>query len=265
MKQIKLIPFLATAGLMSLFAASCVFTQSSGDESISETRTIAGDFNRIEVDDAIRVLFSQGDTLSVYVEAAEDVLPKIHPYVEGETLKIERKGRNIRNGGKVTVYVTCPNIRSIEVDGASSFIAETPVTVEKLELDVDGASKVSFDKLSVASDIAFDVDGASSVSAEISARSVLADVDGASKLKLTGTAERAVFDADGASRIEAKELSVEEASAEADGASSVNVNAKAFGSLEASGASSITCYSPAGQEPMVRHQKAHRSSSIKFR
>lgn len=107
---------------------------------------------------------------------------------------------------------------------------------------------------------ALDLSGASSaVVSNVKTESLDLNAGGASKIKIDGTAKNLESDATGASRIDAENLTVENAEAEASGASSQIISASNDLNLTASGASNISYTG----EPKNIKQNSSGASSIK--
>ena len=105
--------------LLLVFLTGCFKERITGwGNIVSENRTVRGDFNEIEVKDAINVFVKQGDSFRIVVKDYENILPNLSTRVLGNRLVIDYDDVWInRSEGEVTV--TLPRLTSIEVSGSS--------------------------------------------------------------------------------------------------------------------------------------------------
>lgn len=201
-------------------------------------------FDEIEISSAIHVQFIQGSAsdYSAIIAAPSNVLPYFVLEQEGNEIQMRLKGGvNFNGDSKVVVTLYAPSVKSVEVNGASSFnSACLDLEGKNFELEVSGASSVNIDPLTAA-EVEIDASGASNVTiGNITATSVEADASGASTIKLTGSAINGDFDASGASSIKARDLKVVNGKVDASGASSIKANIQNVTKRESSGVSSVS-------------------------
>lgn len=201
-------------------------------------------FDEIEISSAIDVQFIQGSTsdYSAIIAAPSNVLPYFVLEQEGNEISMSLKG-GIRFTGdsKVVVTLYAPSVKSVEVNGASSFnSALLDLEGKKFELEVNGASSVNIDPLTAA-EVDIDASGASNVTiSNLTATVVEAEASGASTIKLAGNAQKGDFEASGASSIKARDLKVVSGKVDASGASSIKASIQNVTKRESSGASSVS-------------------------
>lgn len=180
-----------------------------------------GSFEQLRASGALNVVLRQGSATEVKVEAAPAVLASVRTVVEGNTLKVYRektKGLSWGKAEKVTVYVTCPRLSSLDVSGASDVKGVSPFTAEQFSIRVSGASDVTL---------------------QLTARQLTAHASGASDLRLTGRVERQQVHVSGASDYRAYELQSQQAQVEASGASDAFVYVDGELDARSSGASDV--------------------------
>lgn len=108
-----------------------------------EKRNASGTFDEIQVSGRYKVLFKQGSTTSIEVEADENLLPYIETVVEGDELKLHaKKGFNVKPTATIIVYITLPKLSSIQSSGSSSFSGDGALKGDKLELELSGKAEV---------------------------------------------------------------------------------------------------------------------------
>ena len=101
-------------------------------------------FDAVDIGDAFKVIYDQGAKHSVRIEATEQALKEMTVYVKDHELRIRKSVAKPTVSFKdVKVYVTSPDIQSIELAGSGLFAASNPITASKdLDVDVAGSGKV---------------------------------------------------------------------------------------------------------------------------
>ncbi|MBA3664075.1 MAG: DUF2807 domain-containing protein [Bacteroidetes bacterium] len=181
---------------------------------VSQIRSV-GSFNRIQVSDAVHIVYTQSDSLEVNVNGNDKELASVETKVEKSTLIITAKGKFYN---PVTVYVKNNMLEEVMCSGASNL---------KTTNTIKGNS------------ILFSVSGAANVSAAVEAKTLKEIQSGASELVLSGTADQFDAEISGASTLKAYNLKVTNANITTTGASSAKINVSDKLSANATGASSI--------------------------
>lgn len=92
----------------------------------------------------------QGEPQSVRIEASESILDEIITEVKGRTLIIRFKTNNFFrrtfNAGKISVYVTVPDIDALSVGGSGSIVSHS-VESRIIDLSVSGSGDITLDNL----------------------------------------------------------------------------------------------------------------------
>ncbi|MGZ4042949.1 MAG: GIN domain-containing protein [Bacteroidia bacterium] len=197
--------------ILSIALLSSVLTLSA---QVSQKRTVES-FNKIQVSDAVNVVYTQSDTVEVSVNGNEKELSSVETKVEKSTLIISAKGKFYN---PVTVYVKNNALEEVMCSGASDL---------KTTNAVKGNS------------ILFSVSGAAHVSATIEAKTIKDIQSGASELILSGSADQFEAEISGASSLKGYNLKTLNANIVTTGASSAKVNVSDKLTANASGASSI--------------------------
>ncbi|MBC8082851.1 MAG: DUF2807 domain-containing protein [Hymenobacter sp.] len=212
MNSSMLLHSLTTAALLGLSACS---TQAQ------QQRQVAA-FQMVKASGAVTIHLRQGATTEVRVDAVPEVLESVKTEVESGTLTIYRDknfslSQLLRNQS-VTVYVTSPQLTSIEVSGASDVKSETPITADAFSIRASGASDVTL---------------------TLNTQTLTATASGASDIKLTGRAGRQQVRISGSSDYRAADLQSQQADVQASGASDAYVNVQQELSARSSGASDV--------------------------
>jgi len=226
MKKIVLLTLVSTV----LFAAGCSTLTDLGGvlgegslvgSGIPVTREFElSGFDQVEVSDSFEVDVRHGDTFSVVVRTDDNVAEYLEIVQQGNTLRIGLKPHTYAMVSVETLEaeVTMPELRGLELSGASS------------------ATTAGFES----SDPFYaEVSGASSLEGEIQAGGVRFNVSGASDVKLTGSGGDLAMDVSGASSVDLAGFPVASASIQVSGASSATVNTSGTLDMEASGGSRV--------------------------
>jgi hypothetical protein len=162
----------------------------------SQVRNVDG-FHGIDASGVFQVEATAGKDFSVRVQADDNLLQYIRTEVEGGVLQIGTTA-GIKSGNPLRVFVTAPDIESVEASGASN-VSVTGITNSSLEIDASGNSKVKVD--GETGEVNVDVSGSSAVDAN-ALRADIATVDssGASRVNVFA-AKRLTSSASGASTV----------------------------------------------------------------
>lgn len=197
--------------------ASCDQVTGSGNI-ITEKRDVA-DFRGISVGGAFEVELKNGPR-QVVIEADDNLMNLIQTDVSGNTLKIRTKGVNSFNNTHLKIYITAPDINSIESSGASHV---------KIVDQIRSPERVSFE-----------VSGAGSINGSVDAPAVDADISGAGNIDLTGRTKDYLAKISGSGTLRSSGLQSENADVDVSGAGNASVNASVSLKAEASGAGTVT-------------------------
>jgi uncharacterized protein YcfL len=232
--------------LVSLLATACAQDVMVVNDKNAEVRTVSGSFHGIRVSNAIDVIISQGNEEAVVVSASEEKFRrKIRAEVRDGILRIwyDNEGLKINWGNfdmKLRAYVSVKNLDIIDASGAC-------------DVKIDGVLKG--DKLKV------DLSGASSFKGEVECREMDVDQSGASDSKVKGKVDKLTVDVSGASDFRGFELVSQNCSAQASGASDIQVNVEKDLKVSSSGASDIEYKGSAS----ISNFKTSGGSSVKKR
>jgi hypothetical protein len=236
MKQI-LVVILVAALLTSVLLVGCGVV-STGSGNLETKDYNFSDFSKVEVSSAFEFEISQSSSYSISITADDNVIEKVQVTKEGDTLKI---GLNRIIGlGSVTLKaaVTMPQLRGLDISGASRGTVYNFSSTENLDVGVSGASSLDLVDIS-AGDVKCEVSGASKITGDITAADADFDVSGASTVQLEGSAIDIVVDASGASRFKLAAFPINNATVALSGASSGTVNLDGRLDADLSGASKL--------------------------
>ncbi len=218
MKRILVLAVLAT-----LVLTSCRYfggRRVSGNGNIVTQNRTAGSFSSVDVSGAIDVYIKQDSSQSIRVETDENLQELVEVYEQNGRLYISpRDNFNLNPSKSVKVFVSSPQIHSLEVSGASNVFGENRISSsESFEIDISGASEVNID---------------------LNAPRVDVDLSGASELHIAGETRDFNVEGSGASGIKGFDLKTENTSIDISGACSAEIFASVKADIRASGASSV--------------------------
>ena len=113
--------------LVALFVSGCGFQMVTGSgKVVTEARTV-GNFSRITLAGIGDVHVTQGATVSLRIEAEDNLIPYFETSVNGDTLTIGIKdqymGVNLRPTKPVKFYVTSPKVDALTLAGSGNILA----------------------------------------------------------------------------------------------------------------------------------------------
>ena len=180
-------------------------------------------FRKIEAGGAFVITIRKGDTFEVIADTDEQSdLNDIDFEVRNNTLEIGHKDKFSfgRRNETIRINVTMPSLEGLDISGASTLkVIGFKDKSKDLDIQLSGASKAAID---------------------VEARKIEFDASGASIADLRGSAEKINIDISGACHIDAKRMQINQARANASGASHVSFGKVKDFASNTSGASKIS-------------------------
>lgn len=215
-------------------------------------------FKKIEVSGAATVVYTQGDTLNLKVEADKEEINNVYTTFDGDILTIKAKG-NFSHPYKI--YVSGNALNQLTVSGASKFTTPNTINVDSLALVVSGASDVSLKTKATVVDVT--LSGASAIVLEGNTQVLHSNVSGASSLKAYKLSS-ATTDVKVSGASTAKVFATEKINANATGSSTVKFKGDPKEvSAEASGSSFVA--KVVGDDLSKKSKDKNDSTTINFR
>ena len=115
-----------------------------GDHNVVKKERSAGSFTGIRVGTAIDVFLTQGDKMSLVVEADENLHEYIVTEVKDDVLHIYFDA-NVRDAERKRIYVTMKDITSVTTTSAGDILGETPVKTDNLKLSASSAGDIKLE------------------------------------------------------------------------------------------------------------------------
>jgi hypothetical protein len=186
--------------VITLNACNVDCTEGSGKQ-ITESRTIS-DFDKIELNGAIKLEIIQDSTLGMQITADDNILSQLKTTVNGGVLEIGLEG-NYCNTGEISIVVHSRNLKAIDVSGASEIISNTLISSDEFKLVLSGSSEISLN---------------------LSAGNLITKSSGSSTINLVGQARKHDVDMSGSTELNAFDFTVSEYILESSGASNCKIN-----------------------------------------
>ena len=250
-----------------LFAALLLSVMMADAKTVRKAFDLDG-FTGIRASDAFDIVVEKSDEFFVEVEVTEDFLPYLQVRNRGGVLELSFTRlpftlRQKERKREAQVLVRMPELTGVILSGGCSFTSndQFALSMNKFTIDLKGGSSIS--NLDVkAPDVDVKLSGASRAILNVEAGDVGANLSGASRLELTGQSSEMRVKAEGASRVLASEFGVEDLTAKASGASTLDLRPLRLLTVELSGASKCRYY---GDEEglSVKAEKVSGASSLK--
>jgi hypothetical protein len=130
----------------AMLAFSCTAPVLSG-ETVKEIRDVS-QFSALSLAISADVFLTQGPVQKIEIEGDKAALEEIETVVNDATLKIRTKDKFHGNIGKVSVYITMPEINGLSVAGSGDISARSDIRTDELDLNVSGSGSILFNGLS---------------------------------------------------------------------------------------------------------------------
>jgi hypothetical protein len=202
MKNLRLLIF--TIVILSISACTQaqfrVTVRGNGNVITKERK--AENFTGIKVSSGVDVYLKQGTSMSISVEADENLHEYIITEVKNGVLNVYTDA-NIREAKRERVYVTMKEINSITTTSAGDIVGETPVMSDRLELSASSAGDIKL---------------------EVTSKDIKINISSSGDMTLTGETDILEADLSSAGDLNAFELKAREADISASSAGDADIN-----------------------------------------
>lgn len=219
-----------------LGAAGCDVITGSGE--IATWDMDYTDFNRIEVGSTFDITIARADSYLVRITIDKKLYEYLKIDQRGDTLRIGLKPNYIYTGTTQQAIINLPDLRRLELSGASKALVSGFSVSHSLDFELSGASRMDLGH-TIAGNSGFVVSGASKVNGSIEMDDGNFNVSGASSLELQGSADDISIQASGASDVILSDFAVITAGVELSGASNAVINVSSRMDINLSGASEL--------------------------
>ena len=190
---------------------------------LSETRKVT-DFHAIDISYPGEIIITQGNAVSVKIEAEDNVLPGLKTQVKSGTLEIFYKtenGKHVNPTEAVKITIVVKDLDDVQFSSAGELTIDGLKT-DELDFGLSGAGRVTVN--------------------EIETKSLKIDLSGAGSMDATGIADKLDLNISGFGSFEGEDLHSQSASVNISGAGSATVWADDELDANVSGAGSINYY-----------------------
>jgi hypothetical protein len=234
MRRPRLVALLAVAIVSLALAAGCGFVSGSGN--VMTKQLARRGFTRVEVGDSFRVLVSEGAAFAVQVAMDDNLFQYLEADVEGDTLRLGLKDGNSYGDATLSAAVTLPELREIQLSGASEGRMWGFNRLQPLRVALSGDSSLKVvDLRSTAVDMG--LSGSSDLSGTWVMTGGSFELSGDSEVRLTGAADTLSLGVSGSSTCELARFRVGDLQTELSGSSDGTVHVTGTLDAKASGAS----------------------------
>ena len=168
------------------------------------------DFHSIVVNGGADVTFVQDDEWKVTLTTQENIFDSLDYKVSDSTLVIEIKNRRNVRAEEYALTIHSPELRLLEVNGATDFEMDQPFRSEgDVKVVVSGAGDLGLSGGFVCRNLDIVVNGAADLEASgLDVKKVRVQINGAGDAELSGKAGEADLEVNGAGDIDARGLQV---------------------------------------------------------
>ncbi|GAB0155739.1 hypothetical protein CHRYSEOSP005_10010 [Chryseobacterium sp. Alg-005] len=238
-----------------------VDTVTNKDHGPTRQREFSGDFDEIEVSQAIEAEIVKSDQEKVVISAPENIIDEILVDNNGGKLHIHYKpGIRVMNNNRVTAKIFTKDFSKLAANSAASIVVKDKFTQEKTDVEISSAGKISGDM--EANDFDISVDSSGNFEGKIWAVDLDVDGSSAASISMSGKAKNAEISSSSASSVSAKEVVVDNLRAEASSGASIQISAVSKIDAEASSGGSVNVYKKGNVTTVTKNESSGGSVSI---
>ncbi len=215
----------------------CFGSKIKGNGNVVEEKRELNNFEKISVNDIIKIEITQSDIFEVKVKTDENIMEFVETAIKEDRLVISiKKNKNVKPT-ELVVYISLPVLSKLQVRGASIAKTTSKLSLQDFECEIGGASKANleFD----ANILNLSMSGASELDLNVNSKNSEIKLSGASALDIKGKTDKLSSKLSGASNISGYEFISNEADIKTSGASKVRFTVNENISAHSSGASAI--------------------------
>jgi hypothetical protein len=144
MKKLYSIAILFIATVPLFILSSCRFGCIKGSgHRITENHKVS-DFTRLDISGGFKINLKQDSSLTVSVNADDNLMKYIHINSDGDKLRIYSK-KSVCGSGEVVLNIGVKNLEAIKTSGGINLGTDGKLVTKDLHLELNGASKVDMD------------------------------------------------------------------------------------------------------------------------
>ncbi len=224
-------------------------------------KQVTGDFDEIEVSQAIKAEIIKSDVEKVILSAPENIIDEILVDISGGKLHIHyKKGIRVMNSHNVTAKIYAKDFSQINANSAAGITVKDKFVQDKTDIEVSSSASVNGDL--EANDFEISVGSASNFTGKIWAVNLDIDASSGASMDLSGKAKKAEISSSSGSSVSAKNLVAENLKADASSGASIDISASSSIYAEASSGGSVDVYKKGNITSVTKEESSGGSVSI---
>jgi hypothetical protein len=234
----RLLPCLALAALVPCLGlvTGCKVITGSGETVTWEM--VYSDFSKIDAGSSFELTITRSDNFTVRITIDKNLNEYLVVNQRGDTLHIGLEPNNTYTGTRQEAVITLPDLRRLELSGASRASVSGFATTHSVDYELSGASQAELVDIK-AGNAGLKLSGASRASGSLVMDSGDFSLSGGSQLELQGSAKEIKIDGSGASKLSLENFPVTDADISLSGGSRAVVKVDGRIDLNLSGASEV--------------------------
>lgn len=233
----------------------------STDHGPVKQKEVTGDFDEIEVSQAIAAEIIKSDVEKVVISAPENIIDEILVDISGGKLHIHyRKGIRVMNNHNVSAKIYAKDFSKIEANSAAGITVKDKFVQDKMNIDVSSAGAVTGNL--EANDFEISAGSSSGFTGKIWAVDLDIEASSGASIDLSGKAKKAEVSSSSGSSISAKDFVADNLRVDASSGASIDISASSSISAEASSGGSVSVYKKGNVTSVTKEESSGGSVSI---
>ncbi|MDR2236679.1 MAG: DUF2807 domain-containing protein [Chryseobacterium sp.] len=224
-------------------------------------KEFTGDFDEIEVSQAIDAEIIKSETERVVISAPENIINEILVDNSGGKLHIHYKpGIRVMNINKVTAKIYTKDFTKLNANSAAKITVKDKFTQDKTDIEISSAGNISGNL--EANDFDISVDSSSNFSGKIWAVDLDVDASSGASIDISGKTKNADISSSSGSSVSAAGVIADHVKAEASSGASVQISAISSVKAEASSGGSVNISKKGPLQNVTKEESSGGSVSI---
>lgn len=231
------------------------------DNGPMKQREVTGDFDEIEVSQAIDAEIIKADVEKVVISAPQNIIDEVLVDNDGGNLHIHyKKGIRVMNTHNVSAKIYTKDFSKLNANSAANITVKDKFVQEKTHIEVSSAGSISGDL--EANDFDISVDSSSNFKGKIWAVDLGIEASSGASIDISGKAKKAEVTSSSGSSVSAKELVADHVSAEASSGANIQISASSSIKADASSGGSVNVYKRGNVTSVTKEESSGGSVSI---
>jgi hypothetical protein len=224
-------------------------------------KEVTGDFDEIEVSQAIDAEIIKSDVEKVVISAPQNIIDEVLVDNDGGSLHIHyKKGIRVMNSHNVSAKIYTKDFSRLNANSAANITVKDKFTQEKTHIEVSSAGSISGNL--EANDFDISVGSSSNFNGKIWAVDLDIEASSGASIDVSGKAKTVDVTSSSGASISAKEFVADTVSAEASSGGSVQISASSSIKAEASSGGSVNVYKKGNVISVTKEESSGGSVTI---